>query len=108
LRFDVYRGEELAATFVYGATPRYYGPGGREIAILIEATPVIYNLWTQEAHVSPAVERADWWAARIISAPLARAGFVLRPHCPRAETNSWRRVRMQKAHIGPDRADLAL
>jgi hypothetical protein len=108
LRFDVYKGEELAATFVYGAAPRYYGPGGREIAILIEATPIIYNLWTQELHVSPTVERADWWAARIISAPLAQAGFVLRPRCAHSEPSSWWRMRMQKAHASTLRADLAL
>lgn len=108
MRFDVYKGEELAATFVYGAAPRYYGLCGREIAILIEATPVIYNLWTQESHPSPAVERADWWAARIISAPLARAGFVLRPRCARSEPSSWWRARAQKAHTDTLRADLVI
>lgn len=108
MRFDVYKGEKLAATFIYGAAPRYYGPCGREIATLIESTPVIYNLWTQEYATNPAVERADWWVARIISAPLARAGFVLRPHGIQIEPNSWWRVRMQKRGTGTLRADLVL
>lgn len=108
MRFDIYKGEELAATFVYGAAPRYYGPVGHEIASLIEATPVVYNLWTQESRPSPAVERADWWAARIISAPLARAGFVLRPRCVPPDTSSWWRVRMQRKPCGAPHADLAL
>jgi len=108
LRFDVYKGEELAATFVYGAAPRYYGLCGREIATLIDATPVVYNLWTRESDTCPAVERADWWAARIISAPLARAGFVLRPQCARSDSASWWRVRMQQPQTGMLRADPAL
>ncbi len=95
MRFDVYKGEELAATFVYGAVPRYYGLCGREIATLIAATPVIYNLWTQESDASPDYERADWWAARIISAPLARAGFVLRPSCAHTGPTDGRRGRAQ-------------
>lgn len=108
MRFDVYKGEELAATFVYGAAPRYYGLCGREIATLIEATPVIYNLWTQESDVSPIVDRADWWAARIISAPLARAGFVLRPHCAHDDSASWWRVQLRKRQARPLCTDLAL
>lgn len=85
MRLDIYKDERLAATFVYGAAPCYYGRDGREIEALIAATPVTYNLWTQEAHAQPSAERADWWAARIISAPLARAGFVLRPVWGRIE-----------------------
>ncbi len=108
LRFDVYRGGELAATFVYGAAPRYYGPYGREIATLIEATPVVYNLWTQESHVDPCVERADWWAARIISAPLAQAGFVLRPLYARSAHNPWWHTRLRKPHTGTLRVTTTL
>lgn len=86
LRSDVYRGEGLAATFVHGAAPRYGGLGGRAIAPLTATTPIIYNLWTQEADASPASERADRWAAWIIGSPLAQAGFVPRPLCaPRVE-----------------------
>ena len=79
MRFDIYKGEKLAATFVYGAAPRYYGACGDELAALFAGTPVVYNLWTREVAPAPAEERADWWASRIISAPLARAGFALRP-----------------------------
>lgn len=79
MRFDIYKEDQLAATFVYGAAPRYFGPVGKEIKALIDGTTIVYNLWTQETGRAPAGERADWWAARIISAPLARAGFVLRP-----------------------------
>lgn len=80
MRFDVYKGGDLAATFVYGTAPRYYGACGQEIAALIEVTPVIYNFWTRETDVCPVTERADWWASRIICAPLAKAGFVLRAY----------------------------
>ena len=101
MRLDVYKGEELAATFVYGAAPRYYGLCGREIATLIETTPVIYNLWTQECDASPAYERADWWAARIISAPLARAGFVLRLRCADAKPIARQPIRIRLAQTDP-------
>lgn len=79
MRFDVYKGGALAATLVYGIEPHYYGAEGEEIAALIAGTAVVYNLWTRESAAHPVSDRADWWAARIISAPLARAGFVLRP-----------------------------
>lgn len=79
MRFDIYKGEELAATFVYGTAPRYYGACGDELAALFETTSIVYNFWTREVAPAPAEERADWWASRIISAPLARGGFVLRP-----------------------------
>ena len=79
MRFDIYKGEQLAARLEYGAAPQYYGGMGREIAALIAANPVVYNLWTAEVSPQPPLDRPDWWAARIFSAPLARAGFVLRP-----------------------------
>lgn len=83
MRFDIYKGEQLAGTFVYGTPPRYYGAIGDELANLFATTSIVYNLWTREAAPPPTDERADWWAARIISAPLARGGFVLRPiQCP--------------------------
>ena len=69
---------QLAATFVYGAAPHFYGPHGQQVAALIDGNAVVHNLWTQETHVAPLPDRADWWAARIISAPLNRAGFRLR------------------------------
>lgn len=85
MRLDIYKDDRLAATFVYGAAPCYFGREGREIEALIAATPLTYNLWTREMHAEPASERADWWVSRIISAPLARAGFVLRPVWGRVE-----------------------
>lgn len=81
MRFDVYKDGELVATFIYGTAPRYYGIWGQQIATLIETNTVVYNLWTGETDSCPTPQRADWWASRIISAPLAKAGFVLRPHC---------------------------
>ena len=85
MRLDIYKDDRLAASFVYGSAPCYFGREGREIEALIAATPVVYNLWTQESNAKPAADGADWWAARIISAPLARAGFVLRPVWGRVE-----------------------
>ncbi|HEY8601326.1 MAG TPA: hypothetical protein VIL85_23060 [Thermomicrobiales bacterium] len=90
MRFDVYKGGELAATLAYGVEPHYYGTEGAEIAALIAGTAVVYNLWTRESATDPASDRADWWAARIISAPLARAGFVLRPIFQRVELDAGR------------------
>ena len=78
MRLDIYKDETLAATFVYGAAPDYYGTNGQQIADLIAANAVVHNLWTQETNIAPLPERADWWASRIISAPLARSGFQLR------------------------------
>lgn len=98
MRLDIYKDDRLGASFVYGAAPRYFGHEGREIEALIAATPVVYNLWTQEAHPEPASERADWWAARIISAPLARAGFVLRPVWGRVEP-TMRRCIVVREHL---------
>ncbi len=88
MRFDVYKGGELAATLAYGIEPHYYGDEGAEIAALIAGTAVVYNLWTRESALHPVSDRADWWAARIISAPLARAGFVLRPIFQRTEPDA--------------------
>jgi hypothetical protein len=82
MRFDVYKGGALAATLAYGIEPHYYGDEGQEIAALLAGTAVVYNLWTRESALNPDSDRADWWAARIISAPLARAGFILRPIFP--------------------------
>lgn len=79
MRFDIYKGEQLAATFIYGRSPRFYGASGDELAALFATVPIVYNLWTGEAESAPLCERADWWAARIISAPLCRSGFALRP-----------------------------
>ena len=79
MRFDIYKGEQLAATFIYGCSPRYYGANGDELAALFATMPIVYNLWTGEAESAPPCERADWWAARIISAPLGRSGFALHP-----------------------------
>lgn len=83
LRSDVYRGEGLAATFMHGAALRYGGLDDRAIAPPIATTPISYDLWTQETDESPASEWADRWAARIIGASLAQAGFVPRPLCAR-------------------------
>ncbi len=88
MRFDVYKGGALAATLAYGIEPRYYGDAGEELAALIAGTTVVYNLWTRESALHPVSDRADWWAARIISAPLARAGFVLRPIAQRSEADA--------------------
>lgn len=90
MRFDVYKGGALAATLSYGIDPHYYGDEGQEIAALIAGTVVVYNLWTRESALNPDIDRADWWAARIISAPLARAGFVLRPIFPCLEPDTRR------------------
>ncbi len=84
MRLDIYRDERLAATFVYGVAPRYYGHDGAEIAALIDTTPLVHNWWSGELHaraggVGVDQAGADWWMSRIISAPLARAGFMLRP-----------------------------
>src|SRR3954468_21046786 len=78
MRLDIYKDSSLAATFVYGAAPHFYGQHGQQVAALIAGNAVVHNIWTQETVVAPLPERADWWAARIISAPLGRAGFQLR------------------------------
>lgn len=78
MRLDIYKDDALAATFVYGADPLFYAPYGHQVEDLIDTNAVVYNFWTQEANVAPVPDRADWWAARIISAPLARSGFRLR------------------------------
>jgi hypothetical protein len=78
MRLEIYKDSSLAATFVYGAAPHFYGPHGQQVAALIDGNAVVHNLWTQDTHVAPLPDRADWWAARIISAPLNRAGFRLR------------------------------
>jgi hypothetical protein len=78
MRLDIYKDSSLAATFVYGAAPHFYGQHGQQVAALIAGNAVVHNIWTQETVVAPLPERADWWAARIISAPLSRAGFRLR------------------------------
>ncbi len=80
IRFDIYKADQLAATLIYGDAPCYFGPEGEECATLLASTPMIYNLWTGECATEPYSERADWWVARIISTPLVRAGFTLRPH----------------------------
>ncbi len=88
MRLDIYKDNALAATFVYGAAPRYYGQHGEHLADLLDGHAVVHNLWTQETNLAPVPDRADWWAARIISAPLSRAGFRLRIADPHAGTRS--------------------
>lgn len=78
MRLDIYKDDALAATFVYGAAPRFYAPHGEQVEDLIARNIVVYNFWTHESDFAPVPERADWWVARIISAPLARKGFRLR------------------------------
>lgn len=77
MRFEIFKGEQLAASLEYGWPPAYHGPVGRQIAELIASNEVVYNLWTQEMGAGTLADTPDWWASRIISAPLARAGFVL-------------------------------
>lgn len=79
MQFDIYRDNSLAASLVYGRAPAYYGANGAEIADLLAATEIVYNLWTAESGACPEQLRADWWVAWIISAPLARAGFDIYP-----------------------------
>lgn len=78
MRLDIYKDSVLVATFIYGASPRYFGSEGERLADLIAANAVVHNLWTQETNLAPVPDGADWWAARIICAPLARSGFRLR------------------------------
>ena len=75
MRLDVFKGDDLVAAFEYGKHRSYYGAPGRQVKALIERPHCARNLWTGETMRRPATDRPDWWAANILSAGLAGAGF---------------------------------
>ena len=48
----VYRGRQLAATFVCGRPPRYCGEAGERVRALVEADRLRYNPWALEVRDS--------------------------------------------------------
>ena len=77
-RLDVYRDGALAATFVCGRPPLYFGAAGQEVRALVERPHEAYNPWRDEIGDGALYpEDPTWWAANITGAGLGRAGFEL-------------------------------
>jgi len=75
MRIDVYKDRQLVATFVPDAAPIYRGAAGQQVRALVEAPPASHNRRTRETTVSPPDRDPDRWAATILHAGLALAGF---------------------------------
>jgi hypothetical protein len=77
-RLDVYRDGTLAATFVYGQDPVYYGASGQEVRSLVERPHESYNPWRDEiGDGARHPHDPTWWMANVTGAGLGRAGFEI-------------------------------
>ena len=73
----VYRGDELAATFVFGAPPRYHGAAGAVVRALVEGDHLRYNPWELDVRDSGLYHDTPRWflASVLLGSGLGRAGF---------------------------------
>ena len=72
----VYRGDQLAATFVCGA-PVYHDEAGEQVRALVEGERLRYNPWEVEVRDSGLYHESPRWflASVVLGSGLARAGF---------------------------------
>ena len=73
----VYRGDQLAATFVHGAPAVYRGEPGERVRALVEGDHLRYNPWDLEVRDSGLYDDTPQWflASVLLGSGLARAGF---------------------------------
>ncbi len=73
----VYRGDQLAATFVCGFPPRYCGAAGERVRALVEADRLRYNPWALEVRDSGLYHDTPQWflASVLLGSGLGREGF---------------------------------
>ena len=73
----VYRGDQLAATFVRGAPPVYHGESGERVRALVEADHLRYNPWDLDVRDSGLYHDTPHWflASVLLGSGLGRAGF---------------------------------
>ncbi len=73
----VYRGHQLAATFVCGSPPRYCGAAGARVRALVEADRLRYNPWALEVRDSGLYHDTPHWflSSVLLGSGLGQAGF---------------------------------
>ena len=73
----VYRGDQLAATFVCGAAPVYHDEAGEQVRALVEGDRLRLNPWELEVRDSGLYHDSPRWflASVVLGSGLARVGF---------------------------------
>jgi len=66
MRLEVYKDDDLVASFDYGGQPAYHGELGEQIKAVVERPHYSYNPWADRLARGPLDEGAEWWAAHII------------------------------------------
>jgi hypothetical protein len=74
MRLHVYRGDQLAAVFVYGQEPTYHGGAGAEVKRVVEAGRI--GVGVPEAGVSDVPREWLQWIASIVFPALSSGAFV--------------------------------
>ncbi len=87
----VYRGDQLAATFVRGAPPVYHDALGERVCALVESERLRFNPWELEVRDSGLYhDSADWFLASVLlGGGLARAGFRVLSYAEPADRPWW-------------------
>ncbi len=77
MRLEVYDGDELAALFVFGKEPEYYGVAGAHIRQLVTAVKPTYNHWTGEILDTGLREDTPEWLATTVSRSLYGTRYTI-------------------------------
>jgi len=87
----VYRGDQLAATFVCGAPPVYHGEAGERVRTLVEGERLRYNPWEVGVRDSGLYHDTPRWflASVLLGSGLARAGFRMLSFAEPADRPWW-------------------
>ena len=87
----VYWGDQVAATFVYGALPVYHGAAGERVRALVEDDRPRYNPWDLEVRDSGLYhDTARWFLASVLlGSGLGQAGFRVLSFAEPADRPQW-------------------
>ncbi len=87
----VYRGDQVAATFVCGAPPRYQGAAGEQVRAVVEGGPLRYNPWELEVRASGLYHDTPRWflASVLLGSGLGQAGFRVLSFAEPADRPRW-------------------
>ena len=73
----VYRGDQLATTFVCGVAPMYHGELGERVRALVEGDHLRYNPWDLEVRDGGLYHDTPWsfLSSLLLGSGLGQAGF---------------------------------